>query len=89
MTCQSGVTALCAGVAYDILGGEKSILYDGSWNEYGSIDEPDFSHGVKGGIYDEKVNEAVDRFIESRLATGKAETIKKYFAKRKMETKME
>ena len=64
MTCQSGVTALCAGVAYEILGGEKSKLYDGSWNEYGSVDEPDFSHGVKGGVYDEPVNEAVDRFIK-------------------------
>ena len=49
VTCQSGMTALCAEVAYNILGGEKPILYDGSWNEYGSVEEPDFSHGNKHG----------------------------------------
>ena len=33
-TCQAGVTACIAELALTILGGEKTVLYDKSWQEY-------------------------------------------------------
>jgi 3-mercaptopyruvate sulfurtransferase SseA len=31
------------------MGNTKSSIYDGSWSEYGSIPEPDFTQGSKHG----------------------------------------
>ena len=41
-TCGSGVTACVLELGQNILGKTDSVVYDGSWSEYGSIDEPDF-----------------------------------------------
>lgn len=43
-SCGSGVTACVVDLGLSVLGAEKSSVYDGSWTEYGSIPEPDFSH---------------------------------------------
>jgi thiosulfate/3-mercaptopyruvate sulfurtransferase len=40
-TCGSGVTACVINLSLNILG-TPSKVYDGSWSEYGSIDEPKF-----------------------------------------------
>jgi thiosulfate/3-mercaptopyruvate sulfurtransferase len=40
-TCGSGVTACVLELGLGILG-TQSKVYDGSWSEYGSIDEPKF-----------------------------------------------
>ena len=40
-TCGSGVTACVLELGLGILG-TPSKVYDGSWSEYGSIDEPEF-----------------------------------------------
>lgn len=40
-TCGSGVTACVLELGLAILG-THSKVYDGSWSEYGSVDEPDF-----------------------------------------------
>lgn len=48
-TCNSGVTACLSDLAVRILGADKTSLYDGSWQEYGGTEEPDFSHGNKHG----------------------------------------
>lgn len=37
------MTACVVDLALKTVGAEKTILYDGSWTEYGAIDEPDFS----------------------------------------------
>lgn len=42
-SCGVGVTACIVELAYNIAGGKNSAIYDGSWSEYGRIDEPDFS----------------------------------------------
>ena len=34
-TCGSGVTACILGLANSIISGNKPIIYDGSWAEYG------------------------------------------------------
>ena len=39
-TCGSGMTACVNILAQKIMGVEQAYLYDGSWAEYGSIDEP-------------------------------------------------
>jgi 3-mercaptopyruvate sulfurtransferase SseA len=31
------------------MGNTNTSIYDGSWSEYGGIDEPDFKHGGKHG----------------------------------------
>lgn len=41
-SCGSGVTACVVDLAMRILGAPESVVYDGSWTEYGSIEEPDF-----------------------------------------------
>lgn len=41
-SCGSGVTACILDLALSVMGGQKSAIYDGSWTEYGQIDEPDF-----------------------------------------------
>jgi len=43
-SCGSGVTASVNDLGLRIIGAENSIIYDGSWTEYGSIEEPDFSN---------------------------------------------
>ena len=48
-TCQTGVTACMAELAVKILGADQTYLYDGSWQQYGSVEEPDFKHGTKHG----------------------------------------
>lgn len=77
-SCNSGVTACLADLALKILGSEKSHLYDGSWSEYGSIEEPNFHHGTKHGTWHEPVNESVERILKQK--PGKWE---KYQEKRK------
>ena len=34
-TCGSGITACVLGLTYSIIGGNKPVVYDGSWAEYG------------------------------------------------------
>ena len=41
-TCGSGMTACIVDLALRTLGNEKQTLYDGSWTEYGSVEEPKF-----------------------------------------------
>ena len=41
-TCGSGVTACVTDLAQKLLGNEDSTIYDGSWSEYGGVDEPKF-----------------------------------------------
>ena len=40
--CNSGVTACAHVLAQQVLGVKEIYLYDGSWMEYGSIEEPEF-----------------------------------------------
>ena len=82
-TCHSGVTACMAELAVKILGADRTILYDGSWSEYGSIEEPDFYHGNKHG-WDEKVTDSVDRMMLDR----NPEKYKQYLEEKKFNTKM-
>lgn len=42
VTCGSGVTACVVDLALKVLGNKEARLYDGSWSEYGKIDEPKF-----------------------------------------------
>ena len=42
-TCGTGVTACIVDLGMNILGKTDSSVYDGSWSEYGSVDEPDFT----------------------------------------------
>lgn len=42
VTCNSGVTACCIDLALKMLGNDTARLYDGSWTEYGSVEEPAF-----------------------------------------------
>ena len=42
-SCGSGVTACIVDVALRLCGSERTAVYDGSWSEYGTIDEPDFT----------------------------------------------
>jgi len=42
-SCGSGVTNCILHLGLNIVGAEKSSCYDGSWTEYGGIEEPDFS----------------------------------------------
>ena len=42
-SCGSGVTACVLDLGLALQGVTKSSIYDGSWSEYGAIDEPDFS----------------------------------------------
>lgn len=42
-SCGSGVTACVNDLGLRIVGAEKSIVFDGSWTEYGLTEEPDFS----------------------------------------------
>jgi len=63
-SCGSGVTACVVDTALRVLGAEKSTIYDGSWTEYGQIDEPDFYHGGKG--WDESVPDLVERIAKKR-----------------------
>lgn len=48
-SCGSGVTACIVETAMRIMGAEKTAIYDGSWTEYGMVDEPDFKQGAKHG----------------------------------------
>jgi len=48
-SCGSGVTACIVDMALRIMGAEKTAIYDGSWTEYGQVDEPDFKQGAKQG----------------------------------------
>jgi len=48
-SCGSGVTACILDLGLLMMGAEKSRIYDGSWTEYGQVEEPDFSHGSKHG----------------------------------------
>jgi len=48
-SCGSGVTACMLDMALRCVGAENSHIYDGSWSEYGGVDEPDFTHGNKFG----------------------------------------
>jgi len=41
-TCGSGVTACVVDLGLALQGVQNSKIYDGSWSEYGSVDEPDF-----------------------------------------------
>jgi thiosulfate/3-mercaptopyruvate sulfurtransferase len=41
-TCGTGITACVLDLGLNLVGKTKSAMYDGSWAEYGSIDEPDF-----------------------------------------------
>jgi thiosulfate/3-mercaptopyruvate sulfurtransferase len=41
--CGSGLTACVIDLGFKILGNESSVIYDGSWAEYGKYPEPDFS----------------------------------------------
>jgi len=52
-------------LALRVLGAENTQLYDGSWQEYGAKEEPDFLHGNKHG-WDEPVNESFDRIMSQR-----------------------
>lgn len=81
-SCNSGVTACLADLALQILGSKQSHLYDGSWSEYGSIEEPDFHHGTKHGTWNEPHNETVERMLKSK---GKWE---EYVEKRNFTTKL-
>ena len=45
-SCNSGNTACIVELAWTLAGGQKSQIYDGSWQEYGRIDEPDFTKGI-------------------------------------------
>ena len=45
-SCNSGNTACIVELAWTLAGGVKSKLYDGSWQEYGRVDEPDFSKNI-------------------------------------------
>lgn len=42
-SCGSGVTACILDLGLNVMGAPKSSIYDGSWTEYGSVEEPDFS----------------------------------------------
>ena len=42
-TCGSGMTACVIDMALALNGVKTTRIYDGSWSEYGLIDEPDFS----------------------------------------------
>lgn len=41
-SCGSGMTACVNELAQKCVGAEHTIIYDGSWSEYGAVDEPDF-----------------------------------------------
>lgn len=41
-TCGSGMTACINELALKVAGAESTFLYDGSWSEYGAIEEPNF-----------------------------------------------
>jgi len=43
-TCGSGVTACVVDLGLRLVGAEDSVIYDGSWTEYGAIDEPNFDN---------------------------------------------
>ena len=38
--CMGGVTACVDQLAFSLLTGKRSQVYDGSWAEYGSVAEP-------------------------------------------------
>jgi len=42
-SCGSGVTSCITSLAWELAGGAKTTMYDGSWSEYGRVDEPDFT----------------------------------------------
>lgn len=42
-SCNSGVTACIVDLAWNIVGGRKAAVYNGSWLEYSRQKEPDFS----------------------------------------------
>jgi thiosulfate/3-mercaptopyruvate sulfurtransferase len=42
-SCGSGVTACVLELGQQLAGKADAVVYDGSWSEYGSIDEPDFA----------------------------------------------
>lgn len=46
-SCSSGLTACIVDLSLRLLGAEKTAIYDGSWSEYGMVDEPDFTHEAK------------------------------------------
>lgn len=41
--CQGGLTACLLEMACKIVGIEETILYDGSWAEYSSVEQPNFA----------------------------------------------
>ena len=42
-SCGSGVTACIVNLGLKLIGAGNTRIYDGSWSEYGSVAEPDFS----------------------------------------------
>lgn len=42
VTCGSGVTACVVDLALKVASGKEARLYDGSWSEYGQVEEPKF-----------------------------------------------
>lgn len=42
-SCGSGVTSCISSLAWELCQGSTMTMYDGSWSEYGKVDEPDFT----------------------------------------------